>query len=199
MQAPTIGTREEWLNKAALLLKPALHRVGATVPDRVRFSLSMMRKRRTVGLCFDPSVSGDASWEILIKLDREDALDVLAILAHELIHASLGVRLGHGSRFRGVAVALGLVGPMRATLPGPSFKVLAAPLLLALGSFPHRALNVDEHPLERKQRARQLPLFCPTCKLRIWTTRSAMAAVDLAGMSWLCPIDGQRLQEGSKS
>lgn len=153
-----------------------------------------MRKRRTVGLCFDPSVSGDGSTEILIRLDREDALEVFAILAHELIHAALGLGAGHGPRFKRVAVLLGLAGPMRATRSGPAFAKLAAPLLETLGPFPHRALRSSgDHPLERKQTARMHPLFCPRCGLRIWTTRSALAAVEAAGRVFSCPLDAETL------
>ncbi|MCH3755961.1 hypothetical protein LZC13_10090, partial [Campylobacter coli] len=56
---------------------------------------------------------------------------IAAILAHELVHAAVGIAAGHGKAFKRVAVGLGLVGPMRATTPGDAFLAAVAPILAA--------------------------------------------------------------------
>jgi len=55
-------------------------------------------------------------------------LQIAATLAHELTHAAVGIQAKHGKAFATVAKGLGLTGKMAATVPGPEFDKMIAPL-----------------------------------------------------------------------
>jgi hypothetical protein len=85
-------------------------------------------------------LSADGHFEIFIRPTSHapDAMpaQIAAILAHELVHAAVGIPAGHGKAFKRVALGLGLVGPMRATTPGEAFLAAIAPILDAAGPLP---------------------------------------------------------------
>jgi hypothetical protein len=56
-------------------------------------------------------------------------------MAHARMRA-VGIKAGHGKSFRRVALGLGLVGPMRATMPGEEFLAAITPILAAAGPLP---------------------------------------------------------------
>jgi hypothetical protein len=79
-------------------------------------------KAKAIGECWDNRLSADGHFEIFIRPDLAHAPDAMpaqiaAILAHELVHAAVGIPAGHGKAFKRAALGLGLVGPMRATTP----------------------------------------------------------------------------------
>jgi hypothetical protein len=98
-------------------------------------------KAKAIGECWDNRLSADGHFEIFIRPDLAHAPDAMpaqiaAILAHELVHAAVGIPAGHGKAFKRVALGLGLVGPMRATTPGEAFLAAIAPILDAAGPLP---------------------------------------------------------------
>ena len=112
---------------------------------------------------------------------------IAAILAHELVHAAVGIPAGHGKPFKRVAVGLGLVGPMRATMPGEAFHAAVAPILAAVGPLPHARLDTaGETTAPKKQAVRMLKCECQTCG---YTVRTARKWLETAGAP-LCPIAG---------
>nr|MDP9196481.1 SprT-like domain-containing protein [Pseudomonadota bacterium] len=121
------------------------------------------RKGRVIGECWDSSASADRHHEILIRPDQADCIEVAAILAHELIHAAVGIPARHGPRFRRVALAIGLTGKMTATRPGPDFLARAAPLLEQIGPLPHAALGFGRSTGPRKQGTRLIKCECQEC------------------------------------
>ena len=125
--------RESWLNRVAIGMGPLFKALDAPLPSRVRVAIgftSRGAKGKAIGECWDNRRSGDGHFEIFIRPDLAHAPDAMpaqiaAILAHELVHAAVGIAAGHGRAFKRVSVGLGLVGPMRATTPGtPSFPPL---------------------------------------------------------------------------
>jgi hypothetical protein len=44
-------------------------------------------------------------------------------MAHELVHAAVGIAAGHGKEFRRVAKGIDLAGSMTATTAGPAFEM----------------------------------------------------------------------------
>jgi hypothetical protein len=131
--------RESWLNGVAAGMAPLFEALGAPLPDRVRVAIgftSAGRRSRAIGECWDNRRSADGHFEIFIRPDLAHAPDAMpaqiaAILAHELVHAAVGIKAGHGKSFKRVALGLGLVGPMRATTPGETFLATIAPILAA--------------------------------------------------------------------
>ena len=91
----TDDNRESWLNRVALGMAPmfeALVAIGFT---------SRGAKGNAIGECWDNRLSGDGHFEIFIRPDLAHAPDAMpaqiaAILAHELVHAAVGIPAGHG-------------------------------------------------------------------------------------------------------
>ena len=140
----THETRESWLNAVALGMAPLFEALDAPLPDRVRVAIgftSRGAKGKAIGECWDNRLSADGNFEIVIRPDLAHAPDAMpaqiaAILAHELVHAAVGIPAGHGKAFKRVALGLGLVGPMRPTTPGDVFLATIAPILADVGPLP---------------------------------------------------------------
>lgn len=140
----TDDNRESWLNRVALGMAPLFAALDAPLPARVRVAIgftSRGAKGKAIGECWDNRLSADGHFEIFIRPDLAHAPDAMpaqigAILAHELVHAAVGIPAGHGKAFKRVALGLGLVGPMRATTPGEAFLAAVAPILDAAGPLP---------------------------------------------------------------
>ena len=127
----THQTRESWLNAVALGLAPLFEALDAPpLPSRVRVAIgftSAGAKGKAIGECWDNRLSADGQFEIFIRPDLAQAPDAMpaqiaAILAHELVHAAVGIPAGHRKAFERVALGLGLVGrcaPMLAPFPMP--------------------------------------------------------------------------------
>lgn len=191
----THETRESWLNAVAQGMAPLFEALDAPLPDRVRVAIgftSRGAKGKAIGECWDNRLSADGHFEIFIRPDLAHAPDAMpaqiaAILAHELVHAAVGIAAGHGRAFKRIAVGLGLVGPMRATTPGDAFLSAIAPILSAAGPLPHARLDTGgETTRPKKQAARMLKCECATCG---YTVRTARKWLEKAGAP-LCPVDG---------
>ncbi|WP_269717200.1 SprT-like domain-containing protein [Caulobacter sp. NIBR2454] len=187
--------RESWLNGVAAGMAPLFEALGAPLPDRVRVAIgftSAGRRSRAIGECWDNRRSADGHFEIFIRPDLAHAPDAMpaqiaAILAHELVHAAVGIKAGHGKSFKRVALGLGLVGPMRATTPGEAFLATVAPILAAAGPLPHARLDTGGlTTAPRKQAVRMLKCECLACG---YTVRTARKWLETAGAP-LCPIPG---------
>ena len=95
----THQTRESWLNAVALGMAPLFEALDAPLPDRVRVAIgftSRGAKGKAIGECWDNRLSADGHFEIFIRPDLAHAPDAMpaqiaAILAHELVHAAVGI------------------------------------------------------------------------------------------------------------
>jgi hypothetical protein len=172
--------RESWLNRVAVGMAPLFEALDTPLPDRIRVVIgftSRGAKGKAIGECWDNRCSGDGHFEIFIRPDLAHAPDAMpaqiaAILAHELVHAAVGIAAGHGKAFKRLAVGLGLVGPMRATIPGDGFFAVVVPILAAAGPLPHARLDTDgETTRPKKQTARMLKCECEACGYTVRTAR----------------------------
>lgn len=157
----TIATREQWLNKLARAMRKRFEKEGALWPKKMRMTCgwpSGGAKSSTLGQCFYSKASKDHSVEIFISPTQDDKMEVVAILAHELIHACLGAGHGHGPKFRKIALAIGLEGKMTATVPGKEFKRWVKPLLKVAGPYPHKELTA---PVSKQDWDAHINLACP--------------------------------------
>ena len=191
----THQTREAWLNAVATGMAPLFDRLDAPLPGHVRVAIgftSTGRKGKSIGECWDNRRSADGHFEIFIRPDLAhdpEAMpsQIAAILAHELVHAAVGIPAGHGKLFKRVAVGLGLEGPMRATTPGAAFLSTIAPILAEAGPLPHARLNTTaETTAPKKQAARMLKCECATCG---YTVRTARKWLEQIGPP-VCPVEG---------
>jgi len=191
---PKFNERESWLSAAAIMLQhevfpaagidPAAwesyrYRVACGFPIGFRGSRT---GKVTLGQAFDPSISADGTFEVFINPILDNPVDVIAVLAHELIHVEAGIACGHRGRFASVARAIGLTGPMTATVPGDELRGKLQRIVAELGVYPHAKVNPNAR---RKQGTRLLKLQCGSCN---WTARlSGLQARRLHAAS-ACPV-----------
>lgn len=192
-----MNNRETWLNNLAAKLAPTFAALGHALPAfRVAIGFPSTGKRgKRIAECWSHLASTDGVCEIFIRPDHNDSITVAASLAHELVHAAVGLKAGHGPVFKRVAAGLGLTGPMTATVAGPQFVALVEPMIEALGAIPHAALRIGADGMVReegegegeegegeaessappKQSTRLLKCVCPECGYTVRTTQKWLA------------------------
>jgi hypothetical protein len=122
--------RESWLTRVAIGMAPLFEALGTPLPSRVRVAIgftSRGAKGKAIGECWDNRRSGDGHFEIFIRPDLAHAPDAMpaqiaAILAHELVHAAVGIAAGHRGAFNGSPSGSGLSG--RCAPPPPALPSL---------------------------------------------------------------------------
>lgn len=172
-------TREEWLSFVTQELRPAFAKAGVPVPKEVRFAIGFTShgyRGKAIGECWDSKASGDKHAEIFIKPTEHKPERVAGILAHELVHASVGVKHGHKAPFKKACNALGFEGPMRSALPSEAMMTaIVRPVLKRAGKLPHSALSAMRGPT-KKAGTRLLKAECPTCGYVVRVTKKWLEA-----------------------
>lgn len=195
---PTIhSNREAWLVALVEALRPTFAKHGSPLPAKLRVSCSFPSrggikaagKATTIGQCWYPQNSADGTTEVFVSPTQADPMIVAEILVHELVHAALGPGHGHGKVFKRLALLVGLEGPMTATSAGSRLKTDLAPMLRALGPYPHASL--DATAAEKKQTTRLIKVTCPYCDYSVRITRKWL---DEAGGP-LCPVHQDPMEE----
>jgi hypothetical protein len=174
--------RQTGLDQAVAALRDRFACVGYAVPEKIRYSIGWPKRRAScgaIGECWPASASSDAHREMFISPELTDGLTIIAVQAHELVHAICGAP-GHGPEFRRCALAVGLKGPMRATAPGDDFIAWVETLFKRIGPYP--AGYLTHSPMEG---TRLLKCSCETCGYLARVTRKW---VDDAGPP-ICPTD----------
>ena len=108
--------RESWLRAAVNLLRPYFVDIGYPLPDHIRTAIafpSTGRKGKRLAECWHSTSSEDDSFEIFIRADLAEPIEVLGVLVKELVHSALPDGVGHGKEFKTAATKAGLQGPMR--------------------------------------------------------------------------------------
>ena len=116
----------------------------------------------------------------------DDINDVLAVLVHELVHAVVGNKAGHGPLFRKCALAVGLEGKMKSTTASPALKLRLNALAETLGVYPHGKLNLSGR---KKQSTRMVKMECPRCG---YIARTSQKNIDEHGPV-ICPCNGEAM------
>jgi hypothetical protein len=186
--------RESYLRALAEGLEPLFARNGAAYPERIRYtcgwpSRGAGSRRKTVGQCFDATASKDDHFEIIIGMSLDDPMEVAHTLAHELVHACVGIKAGHKSPFRKLALAIGLEGKMTATTAGDAFTQHAQPIIDELGAYPHAELDYSN---VKKQNTRMIKATCGECGYAVRLTRKWLDA----GGAPICPIHHKQMSIG---
>lgn len=171
--SPSYDNRETWLLKALPTLRKMLTQAGAPEFPLPLISMGLPSKSalsgKRIGECWTEKTSAsEKRCTIFLSPLLSDPGYILAVFLHELIHAAVGVKQGHGPAFKRVALGVGLIGKMRATEPGPLLKKKLGALATRLGPFPHDALKHFRNPV-KKQTTRQRLYVCDRCgqKMRI--------------------------------
>lgn len=139
---------EEWLDHAVSALRSYFAQFGHLVPV-VEVSCghgidgySPKRKVNTDGICLAKRYSKAHINQIYISPQFTEPLDVLNILAHELIHAVDDCFTNHGSTFRDIAVDLGMPDSGDLIFDGNE-EILAifSRIALPLGRYPRAGIT----------------------------------------------------------
>jgi len=166
-------TREAWLRAATGELRPYFAARDLEIPENIRFAIafpSTGRNGNRVGEAWHCSTSEDGNFEIIVRADLADPVEILGVLTHELVHIVLPVDAGHGKLYRDAALKIGLEGKMRHAMPGKLLRAHLVELAPTLGPLPHARLNIErgrdnKGPADRpkKQGTRLLKAECPEC------------------------------------
>ncbi|MGB9154481.1 MAG: transcription elongation protein SprT [Alphaproteobacteria bacterium] len=184
----THTTREGWLLAATDELRPHFADHGFTLPDKIRHALAFTstgKRGRMAGECWHADSSGDQHFEIYIRPDKDDPLEVLAVLVHELIHTLLPPTVKHGKQFRDIALLVGLQGKMRQTTPTLLLMEKLKTIAANLGTLPHAKLNFTAaSDVPKKQAKKWLKAECgASCGYSVRIT-SKWAKIGLP----VCPV-----------
>lgn len=154
-----IESREDWLSKLKDLMEPEFNKHGYTYPDKIQVATSFCSTKKAVGQCFKPQGDKSETYNILIDPSKWYSMMVAEILCHELIHACLRNKGGHGVKFKEACVKLGLK-PTKYTGATRDFVRWARPLIDSIGKYPHEKL---ERPKSRRVQVRLKIVRCRSC------------------------------------
>jgi hypothetical protein len=168
MKEMKFKTREEWLQAGVAAMTPMFKGVGYDVPA-IQVSTGwpskggVGKKRRTLGQCWSKKASEDGKCQIFIspmlEMGDDPMENVMHVLVHEVVHATVGVDQKHGKLFVKCARAVGLEGPATSTHASPDLMVRIKTWVEQLGPYPHAKLN----PLlsgVKKQTTRMIKCEC---------------------------------------
>lgn len=175
--------RQQWLEHAVEALRERFAQAGYTVPTKIRVSIGWPKRSAScgaIGECWATEASSDSHAELFISPQLTEGVRILDVLAHEMDHATVGTKAGHGKLFKQCALKIGLQGPMRATTASPEFVVWAETLFKRIGPYP--AGYLTDTP---KQGTRLNKCECPICGYLARVTRKW---IEEAGPP-ICPLD----------
>ena len=162
----TYPNREAWLHAFTDMARQHFQAAGRPLPDTLRIGVGWTSggaraANKVIGECYHPAAASDGVRSIIISTGRAlpDVEAVAAVLTHELAHAALEAGVGHKRPFVTLVRALGLEGKATATVAGDAWRAWAAPVLTALGDYPHSTLTAGETG-KKKQTTRQLKAEC---------------------------------------
>ncbi len=162
----------------------AIETAGGHRPQKYRVSVGFPKGRRgskghSIGQCWSQEVSADQTCEIFVSPEL-DAAQAVAVLSHEVCHAAVGVRHGHRAPFKKLALAIGLSGPMRATVPTTEFEGTIRTWIATEPAYPHAPLTAATSPTRPGSR-----LLKASCEICGYTVRVTRQWLDIA--SPICP------------
>lgn len=161
--------RESYLNYITeQYIRPHFARAGYTIPQNVRMSCSLTSRKKHIGECWSSEASEDKHFEIFIAPKIADSNEVISILIHELVHATVGNQAGHGVVFKQCALAVGLQGKMTATTASPELEDQINIWIAEAGEYPHAPLMESGI---KKQSTRMIKCVCLACDYQVYTSR----------------------------
>jgi len=174
-------TREQWLNAAAHQIVRKYKDVfadhfggeGLMHLENLHISTGFPSQQglsKRIGECWKARASEDeVTHHIFISPRLTDQVEVLATLAHEMVHAADDGEHHHKGPFVKAVREMGLEGKATATIAGVAFAEWARGLDAKIGQYPHVGLV----PLntEKKQGTRMLKLEAECCGYVVRTTQ----------------------------
>jgi hypothetical protein len=157
--------RHKWLESIAAGLHPRFHGAGYSIPGNVRISLGFPRPgadKDPLGKIWPAELSTDGFFEIFISPEGHDTIEIIGVVAHEPVHAAVGLKAGHRRAFKKCANAIGLIGRMRSTTESAELRAWMYSVLISkYGEYPSgRIVREDTVKTPRK---RSIRCTCTTC------------------------------------
>ena len=135
-------TREDWIRQMIRAVTPIFTEAGARVPPRIGCICAVFDWERRpswlAGQCI-PVHMGNGIPYVLISPSQSDPLEVSSTIVHELVHACLDCRGGHGEPFQELAAKVGLVAPWTYAPAGEVLKRRLSALVECAGRYPVNA------------------------------------------------------------
>jgi hypothetical protein len=182
------STREAWLTAAVESLRPIFEEVGCAIPE-IRVSVGFPggpgKKASVIGQCWPTGLATDGVANLFVSPVLDDREDVLATLAHEIVHAVDDCKSGHKGAFRKIALAIGLRGKMTATVAGEELAERLSFVSAELGLYPHGALRRTSG---KTGTGRMRKCECGDCGFISYTSQKW---IDTFGGRWECPCGGE--------
>jgi hypothetical protein len=179
--------RETWLTECAQFILDDLIAMHATVPTtqfRISIGFPSGRPSKVLAQCWKHEASADGVNEIFVSPTVDDSIEILAALAHELIHFSDNCESGHQNHFARVARAIGLEGKLTATVAGADLATQLSLYVDLLGPIPHAKLDVTLSG-KKKQATRMIKVACDCCE---YSHRTTQKHIDSVVDDWFCPV-----------
>lgn len=187
--------RQEWIEKAVAAFRFHFSSNFYIIPDNVRVSVGIPKGshggKKAIGQCWSNLASEDGHFEIFAspelgfrgkpKPGNQATIDMLETIAHELIHATVGIKAGHKGEFKTCALAVGFVGPMTSTPAGEKMAAFIQGLIKQIGEYPAGALNIT---MRKKKQTYLLKCECTECGYNVRVT-----AKWLCEGAPICPTD----------
>lgn len=196
----TLTSREQWLNDATEAILDEYGDIfanhfgddGIEHLKHLHVSTGFPSRgglTKVIGECWKSKAAADgATHHIFINPRLDTTVEVLATLAHEMIHAADDGEHKHKGPFTRCARDLKLEGKPTATYAGPEFTEFAERVAKKIGPYTHVALV----PIatEKKQTTRMLKLKADCCGYVVRTTQKW---IDIGIPS--CPCGNEFVQE----
>src|SRR6516165_11119058 len=131
--------RQQWLERAVEAMRNRFIGAGYVVPQHIRVSIGWPKRAAScgaIGECWATEASSDKHNELFVSPALTEGARILDVLAHEMVHATVGTAAGHRKPFKQCALTIGLQGPMRSTTASPEFTTWAEALMQRIGSYP---------------------------------------------------------------
>lgn len=176
-----MSTREEWLNAAAQDILEHKREVfeehfgaeGIEHLRNLRVSTGFPSRgglTKVIGECWAARASEDeTSHHIFINPRLTDVVEVVATLAHEMVHAADDGEHKHKGPFTRAVRGLGLEGRPTATFAGAAFGEYARGIDARIGTYPH--VGLVPISVTKKQTTRMLKLEADCCGYIARTTK----------------------------
>ncbi len=179
------SSRQEWLEKAVYNFRLHFSEHGYTVPDNIRISVGIPKgmhgSKKAIGQCWSPKMSSDGFYELFVSPELGKEKDVLETIAHEMIHATVGIEAGHKGTFKTCAMAVGFIGPMTSTPAGDGMLKVCQAIINSIGYYPAGSLDISQR---KKKKTYMIKCECGICGYVVRTTAQWLAMGDP-----ICPVD----------
>jgi hypothetical protein len=184
------ATREEWCVQVCLALLPELAKLGITMVGsrrQIRIAVAPLSASKW-GICYSSAKSIDRGTNLLtISSDLVAPIDLVHVIAHELLHALDDCRSGHKGRWKRWADTLGI--PIRGVDRSPDADALFRSVLSKVG-IPAR--HVPTNPQKRQQRKSQVRFICTSCGGHV---HMPAAIAEAGAFKLLCTVCNRQLEQ----